>query len=117
MCFDAHPEWFFRQANGEPVIYNGLYSTCINGGYYREQAMKILAEGLDKYDVDGLFSQCVRQSGARLQRQVRGVVPLRRVQSEIPGGVSQRDSAEVDGRLSQVHVHLFARKWLPRSAS
>src|SRR5262245_18224378 len=53
--YDAHPEWFFRQANGDPVIYNGLYSTCINGGYYRGQAMKSLAEGLDKYDVDGLF--------------------------------------------------------------
>ena len=53
--FDAHPEWFFRQANGEPVIYNGLYSTCINGGYYRDQAMKILAEGLENYAVDGLF--------------------------------------------------------------
>lgn len=53
--FDAHPEWFFRQRNGEPVIYNGLYSTCINGGYYRSQAMKILAEGLEKYEVDGLF--------------------------------------------------------------
>ncbi len=53
--FDAHPEWFFRQANGQPVIYNGLYSTCINGGYYRDQAMKILAEALEKYDVDGLF--------------------------------------------------------------
>ncbi len=53
--FDAHPEWFFRQPNGAPVIYNGLYSTCINGGYYRVQAMKILAEALEKYDVDGLF--------------------------------------------------------------
>ena len=53
--FDAHPEWFFRQSNGQPVIYNGLYSTCINGGYYRGQAMKILAEGLERYDVDGLF--------------------------------------------------------------
>jgi hypothetical protein len=53
--YDAHPEWFFRQSNGEPVIYNGLYSTCINGGYYRDQVMKILAEGLDKYPVDGLF--------------------------------------------------------------
>lgn len=53
--FDAHPEWFFRQANGEPVIYNRLYSTCINGGYYRQQALKILSEGLEKYDVDGLF--------------------------------------------------------------
>ena len=53
--YDAHPEWFFRKADGNPVIYNGLYSTCINGGYYRRQAMKILAEGLDNYDVDGLF--------------------------------------------------------------
>ncbi|HVW86319.1 MAG TPA: hypothetical protein VHB50_16645 [Bryobacteraceae bacterium] len=53
--YDAHPEWFFRKADGQPVIYNGLYSTCINGGYYREQAMKILAEGLDRYNVDSLF--------------------------------------------------------------
>lgn len=53
--FDAHPEWFFRKSDGSPAIYNGLYSTCINGGYYREQAMKILTEGLEKYDVDGLF--------------------------------------------------------------
>ena len=54
-AYDAHPEWFFRKADGSPVIYNGLYSTCINGGYYRGQAMKILAEGLERYDVDGLF--------------------------------------------------------------
>ncbi len=53
--FDAHPEWFFRQSNGEPVIYNGLYSTCINGGYYRLQVMKILTEALERYPVDGLF--------------------------------------------------------------
>jgi hypothetical protein len=53
--FDAHPEWFFRQSSGEPVIYNGLYSTCINGDWYRSQVMKILAEGLEKYAVDGLF--------------------------------------------------------------
>jgi len=53
--YDAHPEWFFRKADGSPVVYNGLYSTCINGPYYRVQAMKILAEGLSRYDVDGLF--------------------------------------------------------------
>ena len=53
--FDAHPEWFFRQANGQPVVYNGLYSTCINGGYYRDQGLKILAEALENYDIDGLF--------------------------------------------------------------
>lgn len=53
--FDAHPEWFFERVNGEPAIYNGLYSVCINGGYYREHALKILGEALDRYDVDGLF--------------------------------------------------------------
>ncbi len=53
--FDAHPEWFFRRADGQAVIYNGLYSTCINGNYYREHALTILAEALDRYEVDGLF--------------------------------------------------------------
>ena len=53
--FDAHPEWFFKRSNGEPAIYNGLYSTCINADYYRQHAMTILAEALDRYEVDGLF--------------------------------------------------------------
>jgi hypothetical protein len=53
--FEAHPEWFFRRANGEPVVYNGLYSTCINGNYYREHALTILTEALERYEVDGLF--------------------------------------------------------------
>jgi hypothetical protein len=53
--FDAHPEWFFRTSAGLAVVYNGLYSTCIAGGYYSEKALEILAEALTKYDVDGLF--------------------------------------------------------------
>ncbi len=53
--FDTHPDWFFRRQNGEPVVYNGLYSTCLNGGYYRDYALKILTEALERYDVDGLF--------------------------------------------------------------
>ncbi|HXW07419.1 MAG TPA: hypothetical protein VD833_19435 [Vicinamibacterales bacterium] len=53
--FDAHPEWFFKGTDGGPAIYNGLYSTCINGGYYREHAPKILTEALERYAVDGLF--------------------------------------------------------------
>jgi putative glycosyl hydrolase-like family 6 (GHL6) protein len=54
-AFDAHPEWYFKRSNGEPAIYNGLYSTCINGDYYRDHALKILEEALDRYEVDGLF--------------------------------------------------------------
>lgn len=53
--FDAHPEWFFRRVNGEPAVFNGLYSACINGGYYWEHAPKILTEALTRYPVDGLF--------------------------------------------------------------
>ena len=53
--FDAHPEWFFKRTNGEPAIYSGLYSTCINGDYYRRHALTILAEALERYEVDGLF--------------------------------------------------------------
>lgn len=54
-AYDAHPEWFFKQANGEPVVYNGTYQACINGGWYREKAIEILTEALERYDVDGLF--------------------------------------------------------------
>jgi hypothetical protein len=53
--YDAHPEWFFRKKDGSPVTYNGLYSTCINGGYYSVKGMEILTEALENYDVDGLF--------------------------------------------------------------
>ena len=72
--FDAHPEWFFVRANGEPVIYNGLYSTCINGNYYREHALTILAEALERYEVDGLFFNMFGNPVDRLQR--RGDRPL-----------------------------------------
>lgn len=53
--YDAHPDWFFQQKDGNPVVYNGLYSTCINSPWYRVQAMKILTEALDRYPVDGVF--------------------------------------------------------------
>lgn len=53
--FEEHPDWFWRTPQGQPVIYNGLYHTCINGGWYREYAGQILTEALSRYDLDGLF--------------------------------------------------------------
>jgi uncharacterized lipoprotein YddW (UPF0748 family) len=47
--FDAHPEWFFKMSGGQPAIYNGLYLACINGGWYREKAIEILTEALDRF--------------------------------------------------------------------
>ena len=54
-AYDAHPEWFQRQANGSPNIWNGCYFTCVNGGYIQEQVFKILGEVLEKYPIDGTF--------------------------------------------------------------
>ena len=34
---------------------NGLYTTCINGGYYGDKAIEILTESLDRYNADGYF--------------------------------------------------------------
>jgi hypothetical protein len=53
--YDAHPDWFFKMADGQPAIYNGLYLACINGGWYRQKSIEILTEALDRYDVDGCF--------------------------------------------------------------
>jgi hypothetical protein len=53
--FDAHPDWFFKMADGQPALYNGLYLACINGGWYRQKSIEILTEALDRYDVDGCF--------------------------------------------------------------
>ncbi len=53
--YDAHPDWFFKMANGKPAIYNGLYLACINGGWYRQKSIEILGEALERYDVDGCF--------------------------------------------------------------
>jgi Hypothetical glycosyl hydrolase 6 len=53
--FDAHPDWFFKMADGQPALYNGLYLACINGGWYRQKSIEILTEALDRYDFDGCF--------------------------------------------------------------
>ncbi len=53
--YEAHPEWFYRRADGQPQMYNGLYSTCVAGGYYREYAGEIIAEIMARYPVDGFF--------------------------------------------------------------
>jgi hypothetical protein len=53
--FDAHPEWFFKGADGSPAVYNGLYTACVNGGWYQEKMFEILTEALERYEVDGVF--------------------------------------------------------------
>lgn len=55
IAYEAHPEWFVHNDNGEPLEYNGTYQACINGGWYNDYAFQILSEALGRYDVDGVF--------------------------------------------------------------
>src|SRR5512133_3403736 len=36
------PEWLYVGPDGKNQIFNGLYSACINGGYYQEYSFEIL---------------------------------------------------------------------------
>jgi hypothetical protein len=58
------PEWLFVGTNGENQIFNGLYSACINGGYYQEYAFEILKEAIEKYPLDGIFFNMMGYTGA-----------------------------------------------------
>ncbi|MDO3408985.1 hypothetical protein QWJ34_04325 [Saccharibacillus sp. CPCC 101409] len=58
------PQWFARDGEGRPETVGAgrpgpwplLLTTCINGGYRNgEAAEKVLAESLERYDIDGVF--------------------------------------------------------------
>ena len=57
------PEWLYKGTNGKPQIFNGLYSACINGGYYQEYSFKILEEAISNYDFDGIFFNMMGYTG------------------------------------------------------
>lgn len=53
--YEEHPDWAYRQANGQPLSYNGYVQTCINGPYQQEYLYEILEELFSRYDFDGLY--------------------------------------------------------------
>ncbi|MCR5145286.1 MAG: beta-galactosidase trimerization domain-containing protein [Lachnospiraceae bacterium] len=53
--FEEHPDWAYRQTNGEELEYNGYVQTCINGEYQQKYIYDILKELFDEYDFDGLY--------------------------------------------------------------
>lgn len=54
-AYEAHPDWFVHNRAGKPLVYNGTYQACVNGGWYQDYAHRILREALGRYDVDGVF--------------------------------------------------------------
>jgi hypothetical protein len=53
-AYEAHPDWFTRNAAGEPYFRDEtLYAPCINGPYYREHIPAILREVAGRYQPEG----------------------------------------------------------------
>ncbi len=53
--YEKHPNWYFKNSEGEPVRYHDTVATCVNGAYQSEHSLEILREVLEKYPVDGIF--------------------------------------------------------------
>ena len=52
--YDAHPDWFTRDAQGGPYFRDrDLYAPCINGPYYRDHIPAILREVARSYRPEG----------------------------------------------------------------
>jgi hypothetical protein len=54
-AYDAHPDWFCKNRQGEPFLYNGTYQASITGGWYNEQGPAMLAEVIRRYDIEAMF--------------------------------------------------------------
>jgi hypothetical protein len=51
--YEAHPEWFARQKDGEPYRAGELYITCIHSPYYEIYLPSVLEEVIERYQPDG----------------------------------------------------------------
>lgn len=53
--YNAHPEWFCKDKNGNPMRQpSGGYSTCYNSGYFKEQLAGVIREVIETYHPDAL---------------------------------------------------------------
>lgn len=51
--FKAHPDWFARKINGEPIRAADKYVACINSHYYDEYLPDVLQEIIERSKPDG----------------------------------------------------------------
>jgi hypothetical protein len=55
-ALDAHPEWFFRRADGSPPAdATGCFAPCLNSGFYQTQGVRIISEVMDRYKPELVF--------------------------------------------------------------
>ncbi|MFG2074450.1 beta-galactosidase trimerization domain-containing protein [Nonomuraea maritima] len=70
---ERHPEWCFVDAAGRAQVYNGLTSVCPSGDYYQVKLFEVLAEVLDRYEVDGFFLNWMSYNEVDYSRRYWGV--------------------------------------------
>ncbi|MCR8632037.1 alpha-amylase family protein [Paenibacillus radicis (ex Xue et al. 2023)] len=51
--YNAHPDWFVVNSEGEPLIVEGRYFSCINSDYYKKYIPEVLKEIIVNYRPDG----------------------------------------------------------------
>ena len=51
--YEKYPEWYCRDKKGQPVLSQGRYMACVNGGYYQEFIPEVFREIIEKYHPDG----------------------------------------------------------------
>lgn len=51
--YHDHPEWFAKDAEGQPIPFTeGRYYTCVNSGYFTQQLASVIREIIEKYHPD-----------------------------------------------------------------
>jgi hypothetical protein len=61
--YDAYPDWFARNRNGEPFITDGRYIACVNSDYYRVFVPQVLEEIIERYQPAGFTDNSWRGLG------------------------------------------------------
>ena len=51
--YQAHPDWFTVDPEGQPSVTQGRYQACVNSPYYREYLPGVLREIIDLYHPEG----------------------------------------------------------------
>ncbi len=51
--YEKYPEWYCKEIDGSPIMSQGRYVTCVNGGYYQQFIPEVFREIIEAYHPDG----------------------------------------------------------------
>ena len=96
IAYEAHPDWFVHNVEGEPQEYEGTYQACVNGGWSLDYAHRILEESLSRYDLDGVFFNMTGYQPIDYSGRYRGICHCRNCQDGFADMFARRLPARED---------------------